>query len=138
MISKRLLKIASLVDTEEVIDIGCDHALLDIYLTNNGYKCIAIDNKEKVLNNTYKNIKENNLLNKITIVCSNGLDNYKVNGNETVIIAGMGTNSILEILKNKEFNKINTLIIQSNNDLYKLRKEIFKNYYIDKEIIVFD
>ena len=138
MLSKRLLKVASLVDTEEIIDIGCDHALLDIYSTNKGYKCTAIDNKETVLNITYNNIKESNLLDKINIVCSNGLDNYKVKGTETVIIAGMGTNTILEILKNQEFDKINTLIIQSNNDLYKLRKEICKNYYIDKEIIVFD
>ena len=138
MLSKRLLKVASLVDTEEIIDIGCDHALLDIYLTNKGYKCTAIDNKETVLNITYNNIKESNLLDKINIVCSNGLDNYKVKGTETVIIAGMGTNTILEILKNTEFDKINTLIIQSNNDLYKLRKEICKKYYIDKEEVIFD
>ena len=51
----------------------------------------------------------------------------------------MGTNTILEILKNKEFKKINTLIIQSNNDLYELRKNICKiGYYIDKEITVYD
>ena len=75
---------------------------------------------------------------KINIVCSNGLDDYKVKGIETVIIAGMGTNTILEILKNKEFDKINTLIIQSNNDLYKLRKEVCKKYYIDKEEVIFD
>ena len=50
----------------------------------------------------------------------------------------MGTNTILEILKNKEFDKINTLIIQSNNDLYKLRKEVCKKYYIDKEEVIFD
>ena len=138
MLSKRLLKVASLVDTKEIIDIGCDHALLDIYLTNKNYKCTAIDNKETVLNTTYSNIKESNLLGKINIVCSNGLDNYKVKGIETVIIAGMGTNTILEILKNKEFDKINTLIIQSNNDLYKLRKEVCKKYYIDKEEVIFD
>ncbi len=138
MLSKRLLKVASLIDTKEIIDIGCDHALLDIYLTNKGYKCTAIDNKEAVLNITYNNIKESNLLDKINIVCSNGLDNYKVKGTETVVIAGMGTNTILEILKNKEFDKINTLIIQSNNDLYKLRKKICKKYYIDKEEVIFD
>ena len=72
MLSKRLLKVASLVDTKEIIDIGCDHALLDIYLTNKNYKCTAIDNKETVLNTTYSNIKESNLLGKINIVCSNG------------------------------------------------------------------
>ena len=36
MLSKRLKAIASLVDGENVIDIGCDHAFLDIYLTIQG------------------------------------------------------------------------------------------------------
>lgn len=139
MISKRLNVIASLVDSNKIIDIGCDHALLDIYLTNKGISCVAIDNKETVLDKAKENIKKNNLLDKIKIICSNGLENYNVLGNENVIIAGMGTNTILNIIQNKEFNKINTLIIQSNNNLYELRKKICKlGYYIDKEIVIFD
>ena len=43
MLSKRLKAIVSLVETNEIIDIGCDHALIDIYLTNKGYNCTAID-----------------------------------------------------------------------------------------------
>ena len=139
MISKRLNVIASLVDSNKIIDIGCDHALLDIYLTNKGINCVAIDNKETVLDKARENIKKNNLLDKIKIICSNGLENYNVLGNENVIIAGMGTNTILNILQNKEFNKINTLIIQSNNNLYELRKNVCKlGFYIDKEIVIFD
>lgn len=139
MISKRLNVIASLVDSNKIIDIGCDHALLDIYLTNKGINCVAIDNKETVLDKARENIKKNNLLDKIKIICSNGLENYNVLGNENVIIAGMGTNTILNIIQNKEFNKINTLIIQSNNNLYELRKNVCKlGYYIDKEIVIFD
>lgn len=139
MISKRLNVIASLIDSNKIIDIGCDHALLDIYLTNKGINCVAIDNKETVLDKARENIKKNNLLDKIKIICSNGLENYNVLGNENVIIAGMGTNTILNIIQNKEFNKINTLIIQSNNNLYELRKKICKlGYYIDKEIVIFD
>lgn len=139
MISKRLNVIASLVDSNRIIDIGCDHALLDIYLTNKGINCVAIDNKETVLDKARENIKKNNLLDKIKIICSNGLENYNVLGNENVIIAGMGTNTILNIIQNKEFNKINTLIIQSNNNLYELRKNVCKlGFYIDKEIVIFD
>ena len=139
MISKRLNVIASLVDSNNIIDIGCDHALLDIYLTNKGINCVAIDNKETVLHKARENIKKNNLLDKIKIICSNGLENYNVLGNENVIIAGMGTNTILNIIQNKKFNKINTLIIQSNNNLYELRKNVCKlGFYIDKEIVIFD
>ena len=36
MISNRLMRIASYVDKKDkLIDIGCDHALLDIYLVKN-------------------------------------------------------------------------------------------------------
>ena len=39
-LSKRLEVIANLVDTKRVIDVGCDHGYLDIYLTL--YKFSAI------------------------------------------------------------------------------------------------
>ena len=50
-ISNRLKTIADMIDGNyHVIDVGCDHALLDIYLTlNKKIKCTAIDNKEKVI-----------------------------------------------------------------------------------------
>ena len=34
-LSKRLKAIADLVDGKNVIDVGCDHGYLDIYLTKN-------------------------------------------------------------------------------------------------------
>ena len=139
MLSKRLKAVASLIEDENVIDIGCDHALLDVYLTLKGKKCIAIDNKESVLKYARENIKKYNLTDKIKVVLSDGLDNYKINKTETVVISGMGTKTIIEILKNKQFENINTLIIQSNNELEKLRKHIVKiGYYIENEIVVFE
>ena len=46
----------------------------------------------------------------------------------------MGTNTILNIIKNSDIKKIDNLIIQSNNDLYRLRKEVTKlGFYINKE-----
>lgn len=139
MLSKRLKAIASLVDGENVIDIGCDHAFLDIYLTIQGKKCTAIDNKNSVLEYARFNINKYNLTNKINVVLSNGLDNYKINKNETVVIAGMGTRTIIEILKNKQFEYIDTMIIQSNNELEKLRKYLASiSYFIENEIVVFE
>ena len=56
---KRLNAIASLIEKDtNVIDVGCDHALLDIYLTlQNKNKCIATDINENALNIAKKNIK---------------------------------------------------------------------------------
>ena len=50
-ISKRLEAISSLVPINtNIIDVGCDHAYLDIYLTlNNSNKCLATDINKNAL-----------------------------------------------------------------------------------------
>ena len=60
-ISKRLEAIASLTPCDsKVIDIGCDHGLLDIYLYQNkiSTKIIASDVNKNALNNAKQNIKK--------------------------------------------------------------------------------
>ena len=66
-LSKRLEAVATLVDIgAKVIDVGCDHAYLDIYLTlNNDNKCIATDINENALNMAKTNIKKYKLGKKI-------------------------------------------------------------------------
>ena len=62
-LSKRLEEISSLVPLKaRVVDIGCDHGLLDIYLYQNGIvsKIIASDINENALSNAKENIKNNN------------------------------------------------------------------------------
>lgn len=136
-LTKRLNAIVSLIDEgTNVIDIGCDHALLDIYLTlNNKNKCIASDINENALKGAKNNIKKYNLEDKIKVIVSDGLKNIDIPSNNTIVICGMGTNTILNILKICDINKIDNLTIQSNNDLYLLRKSLVKlGFYIEKEI----
>ena len=144
-ISKRLEAISSLVPiNSNIIDIGCDHALLDIYLYQNkiSKKIIASDINENALSNAKKNIKNNCLENNIEVRLGNGLDTLKENDNiDTIIISGMGAHTIIGVLKNNlsKLEKINTIIIQSNTKLELLRRELTKlNYYIDNELIVKD
>ena len=137
---KRLQEIANLVDKDtKVIDVGCDHALLDIYLTiNKKNNCIATDINKNALNIAISNIKKYKLEKEIKTFLTNGLENIKIPDNNTIIISGMGTNTILKIVKNHE-DKIDNLIIESNNNHYLLRKEIVKlGFYIDKEIVIKD
>ena len=130
-ISKRLKEIANYVeDNSNIVDIGCDHGILDIYLIQNkkNIKIIASDINQNALNNAIKNIKREKLENKIKTVLSNGLEEIDTTNIDTLIISGMGTHTIVGILYNnlKKLKKIKTLIIQSNNDLdflrYKLKK----------------
>jgi len=139
-ISKRLETIASLIPINaKVIDVGCDHGLLDIYLCQNkiATKIIASDINENALNNAKKNINKYKLDKYIKTRLGNGLDTLnKTDGIDTIIISGMGAHTIIDIIKNNldKLPNINTMIIQSNTKPELLRKEIIKyNYYIEDE-----
>ena len=142
-ISDRLSSLAKYIEKDDIIaDIGCDHALLDVYLIKENIKdnIIISDISSNALEQGINNIKKYKLDNFIDVRCGNGLevlnDNDVVN---TIIISGMGTNTILKILSNKYIDKLNKLIIQSNRDYYELRKGICaKGFYIKKEEVITD
>lgn len=143
-LSERLSKIADLVDDHaKIVDIGCDHGLLDIYLyqTKKNIKIIASDVNENALSNAINNINKYNLTGKIEVVLSDGLDNIPKEKIDTIVISGMGANTIMEILyKGRDkLDKVNTIIIQSNNKEKELRKYITSlGYYIIDEYLVKD
>lgn len=138
-ISKRLQAVATLVDVDaRVIDVGCDHAYLDIYLTlNNGNKCIATDINQNALEMAKKNIKKYNLEDKIETKLTDGLYDIKIQKEDNIVISGMGTFTILDILKTNELS--DTLIISANNNIDMLREKIINlGYIIDSEIFIID
>lgn len=144
-ISKRLEVISSLIPKySRIIDIGCDHGFLDIYVYQKKISnyIIASDINESALNNAKENIKKYNLDTIIETRLGNGLDTLKNTDNiDTIVISGMGAHTIIGILKNNinKLQKINTLIIQSNTKIDFLRKEIVKlNFFIEDEKLVED
>lgn len=137
-ISDRLLSIVSLIsDGEEVVDIGCDHGLLDVYLTlYKKCRCIAYDVNSKIIERAKTNFLKYKVFDKIDLFTGNGFENLNVNFDSTIVVSGMGTFTILKIL---EKNKSKNIICQTNTDLYILRKSICDmGYYIFDESIVFD
>jgi len=143
-LSLRLKALAEFVDdNSNIVDIGCDHGFLDIYLIQKkkNIKVIASDVNANALNNAKTNVKKYNLTDKILTVLSNGLDNIDTTCIDTIIIAGMGAHTAVGILYNnlKKIKNVDKLIIQSNNDLDFLRTKITKiGYYIKREKLVKD
>ncbi len=140
-ISKRLKAITSYVAKDDkVVDVGCDHGLLSIYLIENNLvsKVIASDVNENALKNAISNIEKRNL--HIKTVLSDGIEKIDLKDINTLIISGMGTSTILHILHdNKKLKKINKLIIQANNDHYILRENLNeKGYYLKEESYTYD
>ena len=142
MISNRLKSLVKYVNKDDkVIDIGCDHALLDIYLVKKNIinNVLISDISKNALEQGIENIKKYNLESNIESRCGNGLEVLNEKDNiDTVIISGMGTNTILDILNNKYLENINKLIIQSNKDYDLLRSEVIKLGFkiLEEEVIV--
>lgn len=142
-ISKRLKFIGDLIkDKSVILDVGCDHALLDIYtvLNKKNIKAYASDINELPLEQAKKNIKENKLEKKIKTIQMNGIENVPKDAN-TIVISGLGGVTINNILNNNKENlkNIETIILSPNNDFIKVRKNL-KNigYYIEEEYLIED
>ena len=135
MLSIRLKAIAGYIDEEsKVIDVGCDHALLDIYLTKKKHcKCTAVDISEKCILKAKKNIKDAGV--NVDTIVSDGLKNIKIN-DEIIVLSGLGTKTITSIIPNA---LTNDLIISSHKNLETLRRKMHKKgYYIYDEKAIFD
>ncbi len=140
-INDRLKHIGDLVEANSFcLDIGCDHAFLDIYLVkqNKNIKAIATDIAEGPVKQARENIKREGLEDTIEVRLGNGLDTYSDEVN-TVIIAGMGGRNMIGIFKNnmKVLKKIDTIIVSPNNYQIDVKKFLTKNgFYIDDEELV--
>lgn len=142
-LSKRLKTVADLVlskESNKIIDVGCDHALLDIYLiqNNENLKVVASDNKKAPLENARKNIEKYSFLNKIELKLEDGINNID-DEIDTIVISGMGKETIIDILKKGNLNNIKRLIISSNNKFEEIRKDITSlGFIINDEKIVYE
>ncbi len=140
MISLRLKTILNLINNEKrLIDIGCDHGLVGIFALKEQRvkEVIASDINPKSLSAAKANILKYNVSNMKTLV-SDGFDNIDLKEDDLVLISGMGFKTIEHIFNNDKSSIINNVIIQSNNDLYDLRKHMTKHFYIEDEKIVFE
>ena len=143
-LSKRLEVVSNYVkENSKIVDIGCDHGLLSIYLAGiyKNIKIIASDVNKNALSSAINNIKKYKLEDRIETRLGSGLDVVSPEEIDTVVIAGMGSNTIVGILKysKDKLVNVNNIIVQSNTDLYFLRKNITSiGYYIEDEVLVED
>lgn len=134
-LSKRLQMICDLVDLgSDVIDVGCDHGLVGIYLaTEKNCKVVCSDINEKALANAKKNIQENHLEDKIKTVITDGLEQMDT-FDKTILICGMGTHTMMHIINHISCYDMKEFILQANTDLELLREYMVnQGFYISDE-----
>lgn len=142
-INNRLKKVGELVDTDSLIlDIGCDHALLDIYLIkeNKVKKAIASDIAKGPLDSARSNIASYHMEDRIELRLGDGLECY-TDDIDTIVISGMGGRTIIGIFKYQlaVVKNIKTIILSPNNYQEDVRRFFSKiGFMIEEEILVKD
>ncbi len=142
-LSKRLQVVASFIpDNTSIIDVGCDHALLDIYLmqTKKNIEILATDINPNPLEIASLNIKKYHLETKIKLKLMDGIKDLDKNI-KTIIMAGMGGILMTNILVSSKENlkNVQTIILTPNNDFPLVREKITKlGFKIEKETLIID
>ena len=139
-LSERLQAIYKMVPKGMAADIGADHGKLMIALFEGGIVShgYAVENKKGPYNRLVKALTEKGIENDIVPLFSDGIKDLpeKVH---TVIIAGMGGNLIVNILKKypQKTKQIQTLIVDAHNAIPKVREEVSKLGFViaDEKIV---
>lgn len=120
----------------KVIDVGCDHALLSIYLANEkDCTCLASDVNEKAILGAQVNIEKYNA--NVKTIVTNGLDGLTITKDDYIVLAGMGTATIKKILSDKKLSDY--LLIATHNHLEELRRFVVSlGFVIASEKFVID
>ncbi|MBO6280024.1 MAG: SAM-dependent methyltransferase [Bacilli bacterium] len=141
-LSKRLQAIYDMVPSGVVADVGSDHGKLIISLFENGVisKGYAIENKKGPFNTLKKALEEHHVENNITAMFSDGISELPSDV-DIVVIAGMGGQNVIDILKKNpgKLKNVKTIIVDAHNAIPEMRKQICKmGYVIADEDIVYE
>lgn len=141
-LSKRLNAVASLVKSgSSVADVGTDHGYIPVYLVENKISpfVVAMDINEKPLASCKSLVKNEGYEDVILTRLSNGLEKLDRGECDTVIIAGMGAELIVDILSNCDFVNELHLILQPMTHPEIARKYLYDNgFEINNDFIVTD
>lgn len=124
-LSDRLLRVASYVEQGGVpVDVGTDHAYVPIYLLQNGVspRAYATDNRPGPLKNAGFDAKKYGVEERLTLYLCDGLALCDPECLDTVIIAGMGGETMVHILEQTPWALEKRLILQPQSKICELRR----------------
>ncbi len=136
--NKRLLCIISHIPFGKgVVDVGTDHGYLPVELLRRGYPgcLIASDINAGPLRAAVRSAREAGAENRITFQLSDGLDDCDPNAIDTIVIAGMGGDTICGILDRAEWcmDRRYTLVLQPMT-----RAEVLRYWLVNNEFEILE
>jgi tRNA (adenine22-N1)-methyltransferase len=141
-LSKRLKTLADYVpDGARFVDVGTDHAYIPIYLatTSNVKSLIATDVAKGPIESAKQNVQQYQLADRISIRLGNGLMPVMPGEVDTVLIAGMGGHTAVEILASskKVVDSVHKLILQPMNASHLVRRYLDTNgFHLQTETVI--
>lgn len=137
---KRLKAIGSFVpDGSVLVDVGTDHAYLIVELLqkNKIPYAYGIDINEKPLSYARKHIEQFGLENKVELILADGLKNFNKDA-DVFVIAGLGGETIINIIDDYPFKNKHRIIIQANTKIPEVRKAMVNRGFkiIDETFLV--
>lgn len=140
---KRLLDIVNILDSDKkIIDVGTDHGLVPLYLAKNKISSdiTATDISAPSLQKLVDRL-DDDLRKVIETKVTDGFKCLEASDNQVAIIAGMGANTIIEIIEDSlEFAKnLDYLVLASNINTYELRHFLNDHgFYIEKDFLSYE
>jgi len=143
VLSSRMALIASLVDEGSVLaDVGTDHGYIPTWLLINGIidRAVATDINAGPLSRARQVAQDYEISDSIDLRLCDGLAAVAPHEVNTVVIAGMGGETIISILSAAEWTKKDAkLILQPQSKQPELRRWLYENgYAIKSEHLVKD
>ncbi len=141
-LTNRLQQIADLVKKgDRIVDVGCDHGYIPVYLVKNGIcpSAIACDINEGPMKSCCALVYDYHLGEKIQCILTDGLDNISADDYDTVILAGMGGELISDILSRSDCITSKRLILNPMTHPEIARKFLYDNgFEIEEDVVVSD
>jgi len=140
----RLLAIAKMIGKgASIIDVGTDHAYLPAYLIVSGTvdAAKASDIRIGPLQKAGQTARKHGLNSRLTLRCCPGLSGFSPEDGDTIVIAGMGGETIAEILEGAQWLRDghHRLILQPMTSNEDLRDYLFRRgYTIRDEVLTKD
>jgi len=135
----RLVAIAGFIEKgSNVADIGTDHGFLPVYLAQKGFaqRIIASDKSSDSLKSALRSAVKYGVADKISFIAAPGLSGVDEAEVDTVVIAGMGGETIMGILADAPWTKRcgTRLILQPQTKTDKLCYWLNENGYSIRDL----
>jgi len=134
----RLKALADYIDKKSAVaDIGTDHGYLPVYLAQTGLagRIIASDISAGSLESALRSAVRYNVAESIEFIVAPGLSGIMQSDVDTIVIAGLGGETIIDILKDALWTRVKNikLLLQPQSKIDVLCRFLYDNGYAIKD-----